>query len=347
MALEDLTGSNKFIGNLVAGNPVSSDDRREGDDHIRGIKNVLRNSFPDVAGPVNFAGSAGPFLPLIGGTLTGSLTVKSASSGVLMLDATTGSSSVNQVSSTRAGVTRWNMVLGAGGTETGGNAGFNFSLDRFSDTGTYLGSPISIARADGVVTVANTLYANSAFYVGGSAASFGMFTSGNIRYIRWATNPADLFYDYSNGDFTWSVSGVWRWAIKFSNSSMALNYADAAKTVAGPWIAISDARIKENIQDYTVGLEQIRQLRPRWFTFKAGTGRDTNRRHISLIADEAEGPMPEMVSRQAVVKGTPGDAGDIEAPDMRVLNITPMLYALVNAVKELATRIEALEAGRG
>src|SRR5262245_4404944 len=48
MALEDLTGPAKFIDALVTGNPVSDDDRREGDDHIRGIKNVLRNQFPNL-----------------------------------------------------------------------------------------------------------------------------------------------------------------------------------------------------------------------------------------------------------------------------------------------------------
>ena len=48
MALEDLTGSSKFIDDLNAANPVVSDDFDEGVDHIQGIKNVLGNSFPNV-----------------------------------------------------------------------------------------------------------------------------------------------------------------------------------------------------------------------------------------------------------------------------------------------------------
>lgn len=48
MALEDLTGPSKFIDALVAANPGSADDRREGDDHIRGVKNVLKNTFPNI-----------------------------------------------------------------------------------------------------------------------------------------------------------------------------------------------------------------------------------------------------------------------------------------------------------
>jgi hypothetical protein len=55
MALEDLTGTNKFIGNLVNTNPLSADDRREGDDHIRGIKNVLLNSFPKITSALDLS----------------------------------------------------------------------------------------------------------------------------------------------------------------------------------------------------------------------------------------------------------------------------------------------------
>lgn len=52
MALEDLTGSNKFIDALVPANPANADDVREGAAHIRGVKNVLVNSFPNVNGQV-------------------------------------------------------------------------------------------------------------------------------------------------------------------------------------------------------------------------------------------------------------------------------------------------------
>ncbi len=53
MALEDLTGSDKFIDNLVNTNPASGDQVQAGDDHIRGVKNVLLNTFPNVDGAVN------------------------------------------------------------------------------------------------------------------------------------------------------------------------------------------------------------------------------------------------------------------------------------------------------
>ena len=48
MALENLTGPNVFITNLVASNPTATDPLEQGDDHDRGIKNVLLNSFPNI-----------------------------------------------------------------------------------------------------------------------------------------------------------------------------------------------------------------------------------------------------------------------------------------------------------
>lgn len=52
MPLENLTGSNVFITNLVPTNPAGTDVVSEGDDHLRGTKNVLINSFPAINGAV-------------------------------------------------------------------------------------------------------------------------------------------------------------------------------------------------------------------------------------------------------------------------------------------------------
>jgi hypothetical protein len=51
MALEDLTGT-KYIDDLVSTNPAAGDNVSEGDDHIRGIKNVLKTTFPSIDGAI-------------------------------------------------------------------------------------------------------------------------------------------------------------------------------------------------------------------------------------------------------------------------------------------------------
>jgi hypothetical protein len=52
MALEDLTGT-KYIDDLNSANPAAGDNVSEGDDHIRGIKNVLKTTFPNIDGAIN------------------------------------------------------------------------------------------------------------------------------------------------------------------------------------------------------------------------------------------------------------------------------------------------------
>ena len=80
MALEDLTGT-KYIDDLVATNPAAGDNVSEGDDHIRGIKNVLKTTFPNIDGAVTatdtelnaVTATANAALPKAGGTMTGDL----------------------------------------------------------------------------------------------------------------------------------------------------------------------------------------------------------------------------------------------------------------------------------
>ena len=58
---------------------------------------------------------------------------------------------------------------------------------------------------------------------------------------------------------------------------------------------------------------------------------------IGLIAQEAETVMPEMVTQRS------GYIDGVAVTDMRELDTTPLIFALVNAVNELAARVVALE----
>ena len=54
MPLEDLTGS-QTINNLNPAWPLGSDLPDAGDDHLRGIKNAVQNTFPNITGPVTLS----------------------------------------------------------------------------------------------------------------------------------------------------------------------------------------------------------------------------------------------------------------------------------------------------
>jgi hypothetical protein len=54
MPLEDLIG-NKYIDSLNEAWPLGSDNKDAGDNHLRGIKNVLKRSFPKFTGPLTLS----------------------------------------------------------------------------------------------------------------------------------------------------------------------------------------------------------------------------------------------------------------------------------------------------
>ena len=172
-------------------------------------------------------------------------------------------------------------------------------------------------------------------------------------------------------------SGVWAgWRIGVPPYVFDLRGdGNAHKNVAGSWLATSDARIKTVLDDYKAGLAAVLALHPVWFVFKGNEtdgppsniptdklgdeefvskadksvpttpyknsphlGDATSQKaYIGLVAQEAEVPMPEMVTSEK------GWIDGEEVPDLRILDPSALTYALVNAVKEINARLEALE----
>lgn len=85
-----------------------------------------------------------------GDIMTGPLNI-SAVAPLIGLQAI-GSTSQAVLAAYRDGLTRWNVVMTIG-PEPGGNAGSDFAINRFTDSGSYIDSPISISRANGRVSL--------------------------------------------------------------------------------------------------------------------------------------------------------------------------------------------------
>ena len=102
---------------------------------------------------------------------------------------------------------------------------------------------------------------------------------------------------------------------------------------------MSDVRVKEVLDEYRPGLEEISQLRPVAFRYKgneASTAQgvsphneDARNRtvHIGLVAQDVEEIFPGMVSmHKGFIEGQ-------EVNDLRKLDTRELIYALVNSVK--------------
>jgi hypothetical protein len=106
--------------------------------------------------------------------------------------------------------------------------------------------------------------------------------------------------------------------------------------------AISDQRLKENIQDLDVGLDKIMALKPRKFDWKAGKGKDI-KSDRGWIAQEFEQVFPDMIDTWK------DEAPEGEEPYKSVrADLIPVLVKALQDMKAIidsqAERITALEA---
>ena len=212
----------------------------------------------------------------------------------------------------------------------------------------------------------------------GTSASFtGAVGGGNATFN--AGTFASTISTATNGLFYWTAplgtvlqNGNGSHYVQLDNGG---NFAyvggtgTAIKTGGGPWTAASDDRIKTVTHEYDKGLDDVLALRPVAFVY---LGNDTptddlgltspdptrapyegaapfpgsphygaaqeGREFIGFVAQELEQVFPAMVSSVAgYIDGEPVE-------DMRQVNVGELVYALVNAVKTLAARIEQLEA---
>jgi len=197
-------------------------------------------------------------------------------------------------------------------------------------------------------------------------ASF--LSSATITTVTMNTN-CYLGYTKANGSFVWLVNGTGQADWNYTQQTYSIAGA-GFQPGGGPWNAVSDARIKNVLGDYESGLDEILALQPVRYVYK---GNDTTappvntlsvpgeeedkstpvvpyknsahysvaksgREYVGLVAQAVEPVMPEMVAaREGYIDGE-------LVPDLLNIDTTPLIYALINAVKTLAARVEELEA---
>ena len=114
----------------------------------------------------------------------------------------------------------------------------------------------------------------------------------------------------------------------------------AVKPGGGSWVAPSDPRLKKTSALYTTGLEAVCKLEPITYQYNGlAETLDDGRTYHGFDANAVLPVMPEMVTMRAI-KLHPDDPTPTE---LLFVNTSPLLFALVNAVRELATRLTALE----
>jgi len=121
------------------------------------------------------------------------------------------------------------------------------------------------------------------------------------------------------------------------NSSGDLTIAgnNATKASGTAWINPSDLRLKMNVGDYSKGLAEVLQIKPKTWYFNKASGFDQTKKHLSPIAQELKLIMPEMVSTyKGKLNGKEQELLQVDASDMT--------WLLVKAIQEQQAIIEKL-----
>jgi hypothetical protein len=173
-----------------------------------------------------------------------------------------------------------------------------------------------------------TWYCNDSTTVGYNAALPGWKTTFDYR----AGGNATIVYHPAGGAYgpqmTFDTGG-----------SFTITGSFGVKATGTTWSNPSDRRLKDEIEDYPTGLAAILQLKPRTFVFNGKGGSQAGMRGYGFIADEVVPAMPETVR----VRAGKLDPDDEDETDIQMLDQSNLILALVNAMKELAGRVTALE----
>lgn len=224
------------------------------------------------------------------------------------------------------------------------------------------------------ISLSGQAIATQGFFLNSGGYPLGMYPASGGLAIAYTPNYY-LLWDTAANLSVFSA-GLQRVIFRASDAAFIMTAGQAYKPGGGPFADSSDARIKSVQGDYSPGLDEVIQLRPVVYQF---LGNDTpdppenfdlplpdgveeaepkrqaravavpyensphyqaaidGQQFVGLIAQEVEAVFPGMVNQRA------GYIDGEAVEDLRDLDTTNLIFALVNAVKTLNARLEALE----
>ncbi|MES2650072.1 MAG: tail fiber domain-containing protein [Bacteroidota bacterium] len=251
----------------------------------------------------------------------------------------------------------YSVALGAKNTSSGS---FSFSaglrnvansyastvVGKFNDTiaasatQSFLTDPIfsvGIGTADNARKNAITILKNGKMGIGVLSPAYILDVNGRPLLRHSAEGSAGIWYNNSlntSGIFAgmktntqWGVYGTdWQFYFDISNGEAYKSSGSSA------WIVASDARLKEDVQPYTDGLNEVLNIDPVWFKYKENSGFNSSKAYPGIVAQDLKEVAPYMV-------------GKFEKNGEEYLNVdnSAMTYMLINSIKELKSEIETLK----
>lgn len=183
-------------------------------------------------------------------------------------------------------------------------------------------------------TVTNGVYTTGDQSIGGGKTFTGSITSQSYNFA------SGVSIYYSGGLVATSVSGGGSWIT--SGGDFTITGSTATKASGTTWTNPSDARLKDNVTNFSKGLSTLVQVQPRTWTFNGKGGSKAGQVGIGVIADEIQNILPETVTTYKA-KLNPTDVAETE---IKQFNADEIIWILVNSVKELKAEVDALKAAK-
>jgi hypothetical protein len=158
-----------------------------------------------------------------------------------------------------------------------------------------------------------------------------------IGVIATSANPALIFVTPAAiGGYP---LGGGAWACNFQG-----NTSQRGDCAAASFNGVSDARLKTNMTSWTAGLAEVLQVNPISFEWNetAGMGKQ-GRTYYGVSAQELQTVLPEAVVSFKRYLTDESLHDDTMAEDTLTVESAVILYACVNAIKELAARLVTVE----
>ena len=271
-----------------------------------------------------------------GGTNTtsytkGDLLVATGATTLAKLNVGADGTSLVADSAQTAGV-KWNNCLVISTTTTTNNCG-GFT----AASGNITASSGSVSATGGVTTSGGNIQnSNTSGYIGYGNSDFRMYKSGNYNILQLGAASS---LNHDNGSGVTTLSSDSSSSIDFPvGGSCQVTFSTTGQTsTCGNFSPTSDIRTKTVISDFTGGLAEVLQVEPFDYVYNGKFGTTKN---DTLVKTG--------VSAQAMKDLLPTSARyvDSEGGPVLVYDNMPLTMALVNAVKELNSRIEKMEANR-
>jgi hypothetical protein len=175
---------------------------------------------------------------------------------------------------------------------------------------------------------------------GVSQAGIQWWTNGSPKMTLQVMGAQDVVLTLANGADLQVLGGKLGLDV-LPTHLLQLGSDDAYKPGGGVWGNSSDARLKTVLGPYTDGLTMLKTFAPVNYTYNGKGNTPTDGKHyVGVLAQDVQGVAPYMVGSE-LGKLEPSDEMETE---LLTFDGSALVYALINAVKELAARVEALEA---